>query len=248
MLALIFTSRRRGDGLLFDVALNSTQSAYTTSAKVGQLIGTAYDDTNDVDAARITAIILEKSAVIDSALRDLCHPFNAVTSTPATPGIIEEAARFLSAAQALLEIGSRDDNQIRVARTFEEMGKERVGDVISAGGHTRHEYNSNNVLTFGSPSDPWDLAENEAFLATDLLDSGDPPHIIADSLRVTNTGYTDLRFGSDFHLVPHKKYRRWVFQSQVSALHDGTVSSPAVAYRWNYWRDFGRETVNEVYS
>jgi hypothetical protein len=203
--------------------------AYTTSALVIKWLGSNYDSTNDLTGAEVTAFIVVADGIIDERVSPHYNLFNATdssksdgTDTYKTPNVVATASRHLAAAMCF--------DQLRALAANETL-------------ESRAEYHNN----VGSQ-----LVTDQAFLAaTSPLDSGDPPHIIKESVRISSAstvaaGQTftaaeaaNMRNGVDFEVDWAEKYGKWVFHSLNSNITDMTTVK--VTWLWDYRRKFGDE-------
>lgn len=235
--------------------------AYTTNALVLDIIGPYVNTTTDLPTAEIDAHITRVDSKIRDRLGGLFYPFNALASTPDTPGMVQEISRHWSIAESLRQIvGVNNMSAMDLAAKHEAIAMNLLNS-ISESPETwmDPETKSGELLTFGTASAlPWKLQIDQAFLAaTSPLDSGDPPNILPSTVRcVTGTvtgspGFVAgdlayLRNGYEFLVSYDSGWQKWVFTAFDSRLYTNvTAGTLSVTYNWNYRRIRGSETVTD---
>ena len=230
--------------------------AYTTNVLVLDVLGAFVDTTNDLTTAEIDAHIARVDGKINDRLGGLFFPFNATGSTPDTPDTIKEISRHWSIAESLRQlVGTNNQGAMNLAEKHEGIALNLL-DFILQDPDTwmKPETKSAEAVTFGAaPTYSWQLAENEVFLAnTSPLDSGDPPNILADTVRIAAaTGVTDPTLmrndasDGEFHVEFRRERRKWVLVAHDSTLYDAT--GVTVTYEWNYRRIIGSESIQSAH-
>ena len=95
-------------------------NAYTTSAAV---LNECPPDVSAAVQALIAGWIEDVSRQIDAAVPNYSTPFKAVTGSPVTPPIVEEAARYLVADRVLRKTGLlRYDTEGRLVDSLKAAG------------------------------------------------------------------------------------------------------------------------------
>jgi hypothetical protein len=233
--------------------------AYVASADVIAWIGAAYDSVSDLTAAHVADFITKADGRVNNAANEHFWPFNAVdssatdgTDTYVTPADVEMASRHLAAYYALLQLKSKNatTQHDEMIGFHLDQGEFFLNQLRSGAALPANRYRDEG-LTFGDGSQGWELSTSEAFLAaTSPLDSGDPPHILADTVAIsanstrtagpTAAELADMRLGTEYTVAFVDGYRRWVFRALDSRLYSDDVTSLKVSYQWDYRKDFAK--------
>ena len=228
--------------------------AFCTAAQVKGKLSIGYS-TTDVPDSSATAnmpladMIARADEIIMAALRPYCYTFNAIdTATWPVPAVINLMSIHFAASMAFEQLGLIQDNMglASPARYHVEQGNALLATVLSRRGETELETTSAEALAFGSDSGiSWEIGIDEAYLAlTSPLASGEPPHIIRETVRlaITSAGtssYTaaqlnQMRFGVEYGVRWDIARRKWIFTAFNQELLKACV---LVNYNWNYRRN-----------
>ena len=226
--------------------------AYTSVTLVRNEIG-SNPATADLADADITAQILKADNLIDSVAARFYNKFNLVgssktdgTDTYVVPGVIGSCSKDLSVAWSMSQVRAQTANSTQQNKIDFHLGQAdvtlgllRSGDFWLAAEKYRSE-----SLTFGSGTDAWDLDSNEAVLAsTTPLDSGDPPHVLLDTLEVTTassvTNPTNMRRGVEYNADWDAQRAKWIFERIASELI--AAATITVTWQWDYRKDYADE-------
>ena len=215
--------------------------AYIDLDDVKRSLPTGFDNTTVLPDADITDLIGQADDKVDAQLAAYYFPFNAHGSaTHPTPDIVKQASRKIATGMALRQLGNVYNTED--AERGQLLIEEGLADaLVLVSGDVQLKLNSTTgeALTWGTGSPSWGLQTDEAFLAsTSPLDSGDPPHILTDTVRIDGgsgvTGLTNMRNGTEFSVCWEIGYQRYVLKAHTSDLTGAT--SPTVAYEWDYRR------------
>jgi len=232
--------------------------AYSTAALVTAWLGTNYNSTTDLTTAQVTAHIVQADGELDALLSRKFYKFNATdssltdgTDTYTTPPILEEASKHLSVVKCMEQIGAKNANPVYAAKLDADNAawRERIQFMLSPDFRSYTWTYRNETLTFGTNATSWDLDTYQARIGVPsggILDSGDPPHIIADSVQISSSSTTDgtftaaqaatMRNGYEFFVYWSPKHQDWIFQANTGDITDH-ITTLKVTYNWTYERD-----------
>jgi len=232
--------------------------AYSTNTLVKAWLGTNYNSSTDLTDAQITAHITQADGELDALLSRKFYKFNATdssktdgTDTYQTPPILEEASKHLSLTKCLYQIRAKTGNPAYDAAIEFHTGEanSRVQFMLSDDFRTFTWTYRNETLTFGTNATSWDLDTYQARIgvpSSGILDSGDPPHIIADSVVISSSSTTDgtftaaqaatMRNGWEFFVYWSPRHQDWIFQANTGDITDH-ITTLKVTYNWTYERD-----------
>lgn len=233
--------------------------AYCTNAHVIDMIGTNYDSSNDLTSAEIDVYITRADALIDAESQPNYYPFNATgstktdgTDTYTTPKLVQMCSIHLATSYSMMQLRAMVPNNTLAEAALFHMDQGTVllnklrDPAFKLSPHTWRNY----TLTFGTSAVSWSLGSEEAFIEPTALDSGDPPNILEDTVRIgstTSTTRTDVtaaqlqqaRLGIEYTVRWDAKYQRYVFTANDPKLYSNTTLK--VTFEWDYRRDRGRE-------
>jgi len=226
--------------------------AYTDAASVKKLIAGTWS-TSDLSDADIGNNIDRADSFIDAVLAGRYQEFNAYDSTPATPAIIRHLSELHAAARSMRAINLADVYTDDIQAMTEEA-KAIVQSLLLSDHPIAPETTATETLSFGGDQ-AWELPSDEAYLAaTSPLDSGYPPDILPDTVRILSTStvsgesftasdLANMRNGREFSVEwrdGDRGYGAWVFVRIDGALSASGLTALNVSYQWDYMRQTGQ--------
>ena len=234
--------------------------SYTSTTLVINELGTNYDNADDLTTAHITAFIAKADSEINDAAYQFFNPFNAydslltdTTDVYTTPGVIAECSKNLTVARSLGQLRAKKGNTSHsdTIEWYWGLGQETLA-ALRGGMFLAPSTWRSFSLTFGDSDPGFELDSNQSFVNPSALDSGDPVHILADTVQVASaTGITNpaqLRLGPDYTVKWSKEWRNWVFTRKESNLV--AASAVALTFKWDYRKDYADEPhgVTHIYA
>jgi len=198
--------------------LGSSTASYTTYVKVIALFPA--DPPASLTQVVVEAAILDASRELDAMLPGLID-FPDIGATPATPSIIEKAARYLTFWHLSGLVASLNRTKPDSVAMFYRSEYERIVAGLDDGSiSVPREAVTSETLTYGTGASG-DLATTEAKLAQ--------RNVIAETLRiVTPSAETEYEF--DYRVWYSSEHRCWVYEG-LSTLGQAAT---AVSYEYDH--------------